>query len=713
MRKSLSGKARAATLATIFLAGSLAPGISGISRADDSTPASVEDPYIWLEEVEGKAALEWVADQNALSLPRLEGDPRYEPLRDQAEAIYTSQDRIPYGSLRNGWVYNFWQDEAHVRGILRRARLDSYKSDTPDWQTVLDVDAIAKAEDENWVYKGHACMAPEFTRCMIDLSRGGKDAVVKREYNLDEGKFVEGGFTLAEAKGSVGWIDEDTLLVSSNFGEGTLTESGYPRTARVWNRGTDIADAPTVFEIPGEEMGVFVDNIARPEGSQAVIFRVPQFFTGEVLIHRGGENFSVPFPMDADFQGLIAGKALALMRSEWSPAEGISFAAGSLVAIDLEASLAAGKPVNPTAVAQPTTRRSIDSVSIGRKNVLINFLDDVKGQLVEATLGDGGWVMAPVKMPENGSIRITDYDAFSGVAMINFNSFLIPTNLYAMEEGGTPEPVKSLPERFDASGYVSEQHFATSADGTRIPYFILHARDMAHDGSSPTLVGGYGGFEVSRKPYYASALTIGWLQAGGVYVLANIRGGGEYGPAWHQSALLENRQRAYDDFIAVAEDLIAHGVTSPAHLGIRGGSNGGLLVGAVTMQRPELYSAVICAVPLLDMLRYHKLLAGASWMAEYGNPDIPEQRAFIEKYSPYQNIDPDKKYPEIFFWTNTKDDRVHPGHARKMVARMKEQGHEVLYFENTEGGHGGGANQIQRARTTALQQVYLLQKLKD
>lgn len=688
-------------------------GLSGDRLAAEENLSEMDDPNIWLEEVEGEKALKWVDEQNALSLPRLEGDARYEPLRAQAEAIYTSQDRIPYGSLQNGWVYNFWQDDVHVRGILRRVKLESYQDEAPDWQTVLDVDAVAEAEDENWVYKGRSCLAPDFTRCMINLSRGGKDAVVRREYDLGKGQFVEGGFALAEAKGSASWIDEDTLLVASDFGDGTLTTSGYPRNIRTWHRGTKIADAPTVFEIPAEETLVFTSSIDRPEGSYPVIYRIPKFFTGEVVIHRDGENLSIPFPIDADFQGIMAGKALALMRTDWSPADGQSFTVGSLVAIDLEASLAAGEPVNPTAVAVPTTQRSINSVSVGREHVLINFLDDVKGRLFEAALDDDGWVLTPVDMPENGTISVLDHDAYSGSAMINFESFLMPDTLYVMEEGGTPEPVKSLPARFDASGFVSEQHFATSEDGTRVPYFILHARDMAHDGSAPTLVYGYGGFEISRTPAYASALTIGWLQAGGVYVVANIRGGGEYGPAWHQAALLENRQRAYDDFIAVAEDLIGNGVTSSRHLGIRGGSNGGLLVGAVTMQRPELYSAVICAIPLLDMLRYHKLLAGASWMAEYGNPDIPEQREFISAYSPYQNVDPDADYPEIFFWTNTKDDRVHPGHARKMVARLKEQGHAVLYFENTEGGHGGGANLIQRARTTALEQVYLLQKLKD
>lgn len=706
MTFSISGRLfSCATAAIIALSG------SGLTAGESA--AQADDPYIWLEEVEGEEALKWVAEQNALSLPRLEGDARFEPLRAQAEAIYTSQNRIPYGALKNGWVYNFWQDNTHVRGILRRARLDSYRSEAPEWQTVLDIDVLADSENENWVYKGRTCLAPEFTRCIIDLSRGGKDATVQREYDLDAGQFIEDGFALAEAKGSVGWIDENTLLVASDFGAGTLTTSGYPRSVRTWARGTEIAGAPTVFEIPADETLVFAASIDRPDGRYAVIYRIPKFFTNEVLIHRDGENLSIPFPIDSDFQGIMAGKALALMRTEWSPAENLSLPAGSLVSIDLEASLAAGKPVNPTAVATPTARRSINSVSVGREHLLINFLEDVKGHLFEAVIGDDGWVMTPVDLPENGTIRVSDHDAYSGTAMINFESFLIPDTLYVMTEGGRPEPAKSLPARFDASGYVSEQHFADSKDGTRVPYFILHARDMAHDGSASTLVYGYGGFEISRTPAYASALTIGWLQAGGVYVVANIRGGGEYGPAWHQAALLENRQRAYDDFIAVAEDLIKRAVTSPPHLGIRGGSNGGLLVAAVTMQRPELYSAVISAVPLLDMLRYHKLLAGASWMAEYGNPDIPEQRAYIRAYSPYQNISPDADYPEIFFWTNTKDDRVHPGHPRKMVARMKEQGHAVLYFENTEGGHGGGANLLQRARTTALEQVYLLQKLMD
>jgi prolyl oligopeptidase len=678
-----------------------------------------ESDFVWLEEVRGERALAWVRDMNACSLPRLEGDERFEDIRAAAEKIYTAKDRIAYSRYFGGVVHNFWQDDQQVRGIWRRTSLQSYASETPQWETVLDIDALATAENENWVYKGYHCLAPDYRHCIVSLSRGGGDAVVSREFDTVAKRFVEGGFELPEAKTNLGWIDNDTLLVATDFGPGSLTTSGYPRLIRQWTRGTDIATSKVLLEGQKTDMAVAPVIIDRPEGSHIFLSLVPNFFMAEYwYLGIGGriaeEKKKVPLPVDADFQGIFEGRLLALLRTDWKIEGGPTLRAGSLVAIDMAKSLNAGKPVDAKTILAPTDRIALKQVIIGKDSVLVSIMEDVNGVLVKMRPGQGGdWIRNTIELPEKGSIDVVTADSDSSVAMVNFESFLTPASLYLIEQNQAPRVIKSLPERFDATGFKTEQLFATSRDGTRIPYFVVRPRTLPMDGSTPTLLGGYGGFENSLTPTYMAALGAGWLKENGIFVIANIRGGGEYGPSWHQAALLENRQRAFDDFIAVAEDLVRQGYTRPAHLGIRGGSNGGLLVAAVTMQRPELFSAVLCAVPLLDMIRYNKLFAGASWMAEYGNPDVPKQRAYIEKYSPYQNVRPDTDYPEIFFWTNTLDDRVHPGHARRMVAKMASQDHPVLYFENTEGGHGGGANLRQEARTTALELIYLLQKLKQ
>ncbi len=679
----------------------------------DGRTSGTEDPYLWLEEVDGREALAWVSDQNEHSLDRLQTDPRYETLREEALAIYEASDRIPYGDYDGGMVHNFWQDEEHVRGIWRRTTLDSYASEEPDWETVLDVDALAEKESENWVYKGRTCLPPEYRRCLVRLSRGGGDAVVTREFDAVARSFLEDGFLVPEAKSSVAWIDENRLFVGTDFGEGSLTSSGYPRTVRVWERGSPLSGARLIAEADTSDVSIGGFVSFRPEGATRFVRKTPEFFRSELYwLNDAFEPIRVPLQDDASFRGMLDGQLLVLLRSDWS-VDGTMYPSGSLVSVDLAESVATGEPAGVELILAPTERSAIQGVASSRDAAFVSVLEEVTGSLLRLTRTDEGWRLDPVALPENGSVGITSTDAFSDVVMASYQSFIVPNRLYLMRDGVEPTVIKSLPDRFDASGFVTEQRFATSADGEKIPYFVVRPADLALDGTAPTLLYGYGGFEVSLTPSYASPGTVAWLEHGGVYVLANIRGGGEFGPRWHEAALLENRQRAYDDFIAVAEDLVATGITSPPHLGISGGSNGGLLVGAVTMQRPDLFGAVVCAVPLLDMLRYHKLLAGASWMAEYGNPDDPEIRAVIERYSPYQNLRPDAEYPEIFFWTNTRDDRVHPGHPRKMVARMQEQGHPVLYYENTEGGHSAGANLRQAATTSALTTVYLLQKLAD
>ena len=676
-----------------------------------------DDPYLWLEEVEGAQALAWAAEQNALSVPRLQGDARFESVRAQIESLLTSDDRIPTPELIDGQVYNFWQDDSHIRGLLRRTSLASYVSDDPQWETVIDIDSLATVENANWVYKGRSCLPSNPTRCLLRLSDGGKDAVVLREFDLDGKNFVDGGFTVAEAKTNVDWLDADTLLIGTDFGDDSLTSSGYARTLRVWRRGTNINDAEQIIEVDSQDMSVGVNTVEGDGALYSFVTRRPDFFTEQNWLITPQQTLAeIPFPIDVNLQGLFGGKLIALLRSDWSP-NGRTYPAGSLIAMDLADSVNSGSATGVRILLNPLAEAQLDaitSVAITRDSIYVAALKDVSGTLLRIRPSeDDGWETTGIQLPENGAIRLVSADSFNDTLMVNYQSFLTPSTLYLIRGDEPPLAVKALSPQFDAAPFAVEQHFATSADGTAIPYYLVRDRNTPMTGTTPTRLTAYGGFELSRTPAYMSAQSQAWLARGGAYVLANIRGGGEYGPQWHQGALLENRQRVFDDFISVAEDLIAKNLTSPDHLGISGGSNGGLLVTATMVQRPDLFNAVISSVPLIDMLRYHLLLAGASWTAEYGNPDIPEHRTFISEYSPYQNVQAEADYPEIFLWTNPKDDRVHPGHARKMAARMQEQGHQLIYFENAEGGHGGGANLRQLAVTQAMEVIYLLQQLSD
>lgn len=676
-----------------------------------------DDPFLWLEEVEGAEALAWAAEQNALSVPRLQGDARFESVRAQIENLLTSDDRIPTPELIDGQVYNFWQDDSHIRGLLRRTSLASYVSDDPQWETVIDIDSLATVENANWVYKGRSCLPSNPTRCLLRLSDGGKDAVVLREFDLDGKNFVDGGFTVAEAKTNVDWLDADTLLIGTDFGEDSLTNSGYARTLRLWRRGTDINDAEQIIEVDSQDMSVGVNTVESEGALHSFVTRRPDFFTEQNWLITPQQTLAeIPFPIDVNLQGVFGGKLIALMRSDWST-NGRTYPAGSLIAMDLAGSVNSGSATGVSILLNPLAEAQLDaitSVAITRDSIYVAALEDVSGTLLRIRPSeDDTWETTGIQLPANGAIRLVSADSFNDTLMVNYQSFLTPSTLYLIRGDEPPLAVKALLPQFDAAPFAVEQHFATSADGTAIPYYLVRDRNTPMTGTTPTRLTAYGGFELSRTPAYMSAQSQAWLARGGAYVLANIRGGGEYGPQWHQGALLENRQRVFDDFISVAEDLIAKNLTSPDHLGISGGSNGGLLVTATMVQRPDLFDAVISSVPLIDMLRYHLLLAGASWTAEYGNPDIPEHRTFISEYSPYQNVQAEADYPELFLWTNPKDDRVHPGHARKMAARMQEQGHELIYFENAEGGHGGGANLKQLAVTQAMEVIYLLQQLSD
>lgn len=667
-----------------------------------------EDPNLWLEEVEGEEALEWVRTQNEESLGYLESRPLFEPIREEAQEILTSDDRIAYPQLRGGQIYNFWRDEEHVRGIWRRTTPEEYGKAEPEWETILDVDALAEAEDENWVWAGSSCRYPAYDRCMIGLSRGGADAAVRREFDLESGEFVEDGFYLPEAKSQISWRTRDSVFVGTDFGEGSLTSSGYPRQVRLWERGQPLSEAEIVFE--GEEDDVAVSGMRLWDGDTPhdLIVRSPGFFTQIAYFYEDGETTRIDVPDDADLAGIIDGHLLVELKSDWERDEQ-TFAQGALVSAPVEA-VKAGEAVFEV-VFQPGPRQALSGVSTTGNRILVSVLDNVVSRLLAFRREEGAWHQQDLTVPDMGSISVVTTDDDSDRFYYNYTGFLTPSTLYQADAAADEhQSVRSEPAWFDADGFVVEQAEAESADGTRIPYFIVRPENRT-DESRPTLLGAYGGFEVPRTPFYSGVMGRAWLERGGVYVLANIRGGGEFGPRWHQAALRENRQRAYDDFIAVAEALIERGITTPGQLGIQGGSNGGLLMGAAFTQRPDLFDAVVCQVPLLDMKRYHKLLAGASWMAEYGNPDEPEQWAYIREYSPYHNVSEDADYPRVFFTTSTRDDRVHPGHARKMVARMKNQGHDVLYYENIEGGHGGAANLEQRAHLYGLIYTYLHERL--
>ncbi|NKI33829.1 S9 family peptidase [Wenzhouxiangella sp. XN79A] len=670
-----------------------------------------DDPYLWLEEVEGPNALAWARGQNEVSLSELEAHPLFAPIHDRALEILTSDDRIAYPSLQGGMIYNFWRDAGHVRGIWRRTTVEDYRNEEPEWEVLLDLDALAEEEGENWVWAGASCRYPDYDRCLVRLSIGGADATVTREWDMATREFVEDGFRLEESKSAISWRDRDSVFYGPAFGEDQVTDSGYPRTVRIWERGSDPSEAPIVFE--GERGDVAAQGLRFWDGDDHydMIVRAPGFFSRHYYLYRDGKPHRLNVPDDAELAGMLDGQVLIELKSDWEVA-GTTYSQGALVAGPID-SFETDSP-ELAVVVQPGERASISSVATTENTVLVNVLDNVVSTLHRFTHDDGRWVSEPLDVPELGSIAVVSTDDRSDRFYYNYTGFLTPSTLFEADAArDTHTDVRSEPAWFEKAGMEVAQHEATSADGERIPYFVVTPAGFEADGQNPTLLAAYGGFEVSRTPFYSGVTGSAWLERGGVYVLANIRGGGEFGPKWHQAALKENRQRAFDDLIAVAEDLIERGITSPDHLGIQGGSNGGLLVGAVMVQRPDLFDAVVCQVPLLDMKRYHRLLAGASWMAEYGDPDDPDQWAYLAAYSPYQNVSADVDYPRAFFTTSTRDDRVHPGHARKMVAKMLDQGHDLLYYENIEGGHGGAANLKQQAYLSALIYAYLHGQLAD
>ncbi len=684
-------------------------GLGFIATAGAQAPDPDQDPYLWLEEIRSEKAMAWVKAQNQRTVAELEAVPEFQGSVERFLNILDSREKIAYPSLRGKYVYNFWQDTDHVRGLWRRTTLDDYLKPSPNWETVLDVDVLAKSENENWVYKGTSCLYPEYRRCMISLSRGGADAVVVREFDTETKNFVPNGFTLPEAKSSVNWKDQDTLWVGTDFGPGSLTKSGYARIAREWKRGTPLELARTVFEGKPEDVSAGVRSLHTPEGRYDFARRSPDFFSSETFLIREGRLVKLDMPADVGDFDIFKKQMLISLRTDWKPA-GTTFKQGSLLTIDFERFLAGKR--NFRVLFQPTERTSLASFSSTKDLLLVSILDNITSRLFEFRFQAGEWPQTEIRVPRMGAAGVMATSDLSNDYFLTYTDFLTPTTLQVVRSGGLPQTVKTMPVFFNAEGLKVEQLQTTSADGTRIPYFLVRRKELTLNGLNPTLLTGYGGFEIPSRPGYRSVDGAGWLEKGGVFAVANIRGGGEFGPRWHQAALKKNRRKAYEDFIAVAQDLIARKITSPRHLGIEGASNGGLLVGATFTMRPDLFNAVVCSAPLLDMKRYSKLLAGASWQAEYGNPDDPDMWAYIRTYSPYHNLVKDKKYPKVLFTTSTRDDRVHPGHARKMAARMLEQGHPFYFYENTEGGHAGAANNRQRAYMSALTYAYLWKQLR-
>ena len=681
--------------------------------AVDAVADSAADPYTWLEEVEGEEALEWVEEQNKISLSYLEALPTFEPFRAQNLENYDSDEKILTPALRGGFVYNYWKDANNRRGLWRRTTLDDYVAGKPAWEIVLDLDALAEEEGEDWVWKGATCLRPAYRRCLLELSRGGADAAVVREFDVEDRDFVADGFQVAEAKTIAIWVDQDRLYIGSDFGDGSLTDSGYPRISRVWRRGEPIEEATDIFTGEQADVAAYVSRIWDGGTPYDIAEKLPGIFTSLRYLYREDTDLElIDIPEDSVLHGVVNGQMIVELKTDWSVG-GNDYAQGALMSIDFERFMQGDRNFDVLLVPTESSAIVRGGVARTRDYIIVNQLEDVVSKLMRFEFTEGAWVGADIESPGIGKIALVTSDDESNVFFFNYESFLNPDTLYVGNDGGASiEAVQTLPEYFDPDGMTVEQHFATSADGTKVPYFIALPKNFSADGSTPTLMYGYGGFQVSRPPTYSSTVGHSWLARGGAYVMANIRGGGEYGPRWHHAAMLENRQRAYDDFIAVAEDLIERNITSPEHLGIRGGSNGGLLTGVMLTQRPDLFKGVVIQVPLLDMRRYHVLLAGASWMAEYGDPDTDDWE-FISRYSPYHNLDPDVDYPVPFFTTSTRDDRVHPAHARKMVARMNEMGKDLYYYENTVGGHAGASDYAQAAKVEAMIYSYLWDQLGD
>ena len=706
--------------ATTVLAQSPPEAADAEPPAMDATTAMPADPYLWLEDVTGDKALDWVRARNKVTEAELASTPQFKQLEADLLAILDSDAKIPYVEKIGDYYYNFWKDAQHERGLWRRTTLAEFRNDKPQWETVIDLDALNKVEGENWVWHGADCLKPAYERCLIALSRGGADADVTREFDLTSMTWVKDGFFRAEAKGGMSWLDRDNVYVYTDFGTdadgvATLTKSGYPRVVKQWTRGTPIAEATVVYAGKPDDMYIAAMRDHTPGFQRDFVSRTLAFYNDELYLRADdGTLAKIDAPNSAN-KSVHKDWLVLELREPWTVG-GKTHVAGSLLATGFDAFMAGGRDFQ--VLFAPTDTTSLAGSTFTKNRLVLNVLDDVKNKLSVLTPSQdvgGAWTRSEfVGAPGIGTLGVSAVDSDENDAVwLTAESYLTPDTLSLATIGEQPETLKTMPAFFDASTHAIEQHFATSKDGTRIPYFIVKPKDLVLDGTTPTLLYGYGGFEISMLPAYLASVGKGWLEKGGVYAVANIRGGGEYGPRWHQAALKANRHKAYEDFAAVARDLIARKVTSTPHLGIQGGSNGGLLMGNMLTQYPELFGAIVVQVPLLDMKRYSHMLAGASWMAEYGDPDKPDEWAFIKTFSPYHLFDAGKDYPPTLFTTSTRDDRVHPGHARKMMAKMLEADKDARYYENIEGGHGGAANNKQAAHMQALAYTFLWNQLTD
>lgn len=682
-----------------------------------------EDPFIWLEAVDGEKAMDWVLSNNKDTADQYKAKPIYDELYQEALTALNGKSRIPSISQRGDWVYNYWRDENNPRGVYRRAKLKDFQNNKPKWQTVLDMDQYNKDNEGKWVFKGMSCLSPQYRHCLTYLSPGGGDSVVMKEFDMKKQSFIKDGFSLPNSKMRVTWRDKDHLFVGTDFGEGSMTTSGYPRMIKLWKRGDDLNQAKLLKAADPEMVSIFAYRDGEGKDAKDFIIEGPSFWTSIYYQWVDGEAKKLALPETAVVNGHFDGRMIVSLKADWQ-FDGQFLSEGDVLLMKPEI-LTGEKQVIEAGdwevFLQPKANQNVESISTTEDTIIVTLLEDVVGRVqVYQQNDDGSWDKKTVAFPDNGAIGLMSVDSESGSFFAQYESFLTPPTLYFVDgEKLQPESVMSQNASFDAAPYKVEQFFARSKDGTFVPYFTIMNKDTVYNGKNPTHIFSYGGFRNSLTPSYSGSYEAlegaygkMWLDRGGVYVSANIRGGGAYGPKWHKAALLENRHKAFEDFEAVAEDLIKRNITSPNHLGIEGRSNGGLLVGATMTRRPDLYGAVICGVPLLDMKRYNKLLAGASWMGEYGNPDIPEQWAFLKTYSPYQNLKKDTDYPATFFYTSTRDDRVHPGHARKMAAKMKSYGYPIWYYENIEGGHGGSSTNEQLAERLALAFTHLWTHLK-
>jgi prolyl oligopeptidase len=665
--------------------------------------------YLWLEEIDSEQSLLYIDSLNKKTVDELSKEDSYNNIYNKSLEIYNSNERIAYPSILGEYVYNFWKDKNHPRGIWRRCTLASYKTNTPIWETLIDIDQLSVNEDKKWVFKGSVGLYPDYNRFLIQLSNGGGDAIVIREFDVNQKQFLNDGFSIKEAKGRASYIDENTLIVSSDFGEGTTTSSGYAKQVKLWKRDTSIEDAILIHEGEFTDVGNWGSILQDGNTTYTIITRAVTFFTSQTYLWDGNKAIKIDLPEDAKTKGLLNNQLIIELKSDWKTNDTV-YSNGSLISLNFTELIKGNQLIN--IILKPNKNSSISQVNTTKNKLLVNTLTDVTSQLHIYQFEGNKWTSSTVNAPKLGTISIVSTNKFDDQYFFDFKNFLTPSTLYyANAKDNSLKKHQSLTSYFDATKYEVKQFKTKSKDGTLIPYFIVSNKEVKYNGNNPTLIYAYGGFEVSITPFYSAIYGTSWLDKGGVLVLANIRGGGEFGPKWHQAGLKEKRQNVFDDLYAVSEEMISKNITSPKHLGVMGGSNGGLLVGVAMTQRPDLYNAVVCQVPLLDMKRFNKLLAGASWMGEYGNPDIIEEWEYIKKYSPYHNLKAGVEYPEVFFYTSTRDDRVHPAHARKMNAKMNEMGYKTYYYENKEGGHAGSSTNEQRAKSNALIFSYLLKKL--